>query len=101
MTICANCGKNFGGIDRLCPDCEEEYFIANPKTTGWTNDDDEILKEALDIIGMDNENERWTAAMRLSGVSRLSVAWLVEDIRRARARIGEIVAHSLDQFQEG
>jgi hypothetical protein len=100
MTICGDCGRNFEGIDRLCPDCAEEFqFITSSKVTGWTNEDDKILQEALDSLDLTGA-EKWTADTRLPDVSRLTVAWMVEDIRRARARIKEIVAKSLDQFQE-
>lgn len=100
MTVCAECEKYFEGIDRLCPDCAEEFeLIASPKITGWTAGDDEKIDAALNEIGL-RQSEKWTASVRLSNVNRLAIGWCMDDIMMARARIKELVSKSLDQFQE-
>ncbi len=80
-------------------DCDEKLFITSPKHTGWTNEDDKIIDDALELIGL-NSHQKWTARMRLSGISRLSIMWSMEDIKKSGKRIEEIVRKSLDQFAE-
>ncbi len=81
--------------DELCP--HDDTFITKPKYTGWTVEDDYLLLEALEFIGL-NGSEKWTAQMRLTGVYRLSINWMMEDIKRAQERIRNIVNKALNQF---
>ncbi len=101
MTKCANCGREFEGNGHVCFECTDELeIITAPKVTGWTSDDDETLKSALEFVGITDNNEQWTAEMRISGTDRLVIEWIMDDITRAGKRIKEIVDKSLNHFAD-